>query len=115
MNRKEKIMLLKQVATGDNEALKQINKGLTVVFLTMIDDEGYWVSYFNLDDPSKDVDIKNLTVDQILNDPSIHKYTSTELRKIQKRRFVFAMPPELLNRSQPEIMKLYNKLFAEKP
>jgi hypothetical protein len=115
MNRKEKIKLLKQVATGNNEALYQINKGLMVIFLTMIDDEGYWVSYFNLDDRSKDVDIDNLTTDQILNDPSIHKYTTTELKKIQKKRFVFAMPPELLNRSQPEIMEIYKKLFTKKP
>lgn len=115
MNRKEKIKLLKQVATGDSTGLYQVNKSLSVLFIEMVNDEGYWIDYFSFDPNKKDIDIDNLTTDEILNDPSIRKYTTTELKQIQKRRFVFALPPELLNRSQPEIMEFYNKHFAEKP
>jgi len=115
MNRKEKIKLLQNIAKGDTSELYKINKALSVLFIEMVNDEGYWIDYFSFDPNKKDIDIDNLTTDEILNDPSIRKYTTTELKQIQKRRFVFAMPPELLNRSQPEIMKIYNKLFREKP
>lgn len=114
MNRKEKIKLLKQVATGDSTGLYQVNKSLSVLFIEMVNDEGYWIDYFSFDPDKKDVDIDNLTTDEILNDHSIRKYTTTKLKQIQKKRFIFAIPPELLNRSQPDIMEFYNKYFADK-
>jgi len=113
MLRKDKIKLLQQMAKGDSSGLYQINKSLSVVFITMVNNEGYWIEYFSFDPNKKDVDIDNLTTDEILNDPSIRKYTSTELRMMQKRRFIFAMPPELLNYSDEKIMEFYNKHFAK--
>jgi len=112
MKRQEKIKLLKNIAAGDSSALYQINKGISVIFIDMIDNEGYWIEYFSFDPNKKDIDIDNLTTEQILNDNSIRKYTTTELKRILKRRFVFAIPMELLYGTQPEIMEFYNKYSA---
>ena len=78
MNRQDKIKLLKKVAKGDNSSLISLNKGLAVLFLDMVENKPIWIDHDYLTD--------NRTTTEILTDNTIRKYTSIELKQIQKRR-----------------------------
>jgi hypothetical protein len=102
MNRKDKIKLLQDVAKGDSSGLLKINKCLSVVFIDFINDEPKWIEqdvFINLsingslnEEEYNKYGVKRKTDEEILNDHSIRKYNSTELRQLRKRRFVFEMP-----------------------
>jgi len=112
MNRKEKIMLLQQIAKGDNSELKIFNKRYAVVFLGIFDDVLHYIDH---DLFFKIADEGSLTGEQrqqILNDPSIRKYTYSELMKLSERHIVFCVPIQMLHRPEAEIKEFYNKYFA---
>ena len=113
MNRDEKIKLLKDISKGDTSALISLNKSIGVVFIDMIENIPYWIDldvYFSRCYISGESGFSNIKIQEIINDDSVKKYTTNELKQIHKKRFVFAMPPEMFyNNSESEKMDFYNR------
>lgn len=112
MLRKEKIKMLKQIATGDTSELHLISKRYVVVFLEMYNDVLYYIDHRIYFKNTGERDLTNEQRQQIFDDPGIRKYTYNELKALSKRHFIFCMPLQMFAGTEAEIKEFYNKYFA---